>query len=662
MAGQSTKTKAKSLKAPLRSGGRDTSSLDDPNDSLAADETVAEQQPDQAENIGFTAEDRATTQADNAQLDDAVQTPDSAAKTISQEDLVKELPEEVLAFLVRSTPQRSLWEWLSEDKRASLLHNITRGFQRTANALRQPVVRSRFIRHIYEHLEDFREVLKLWGEAHPAPHVVTEVRALTDDTALIEQLTDLWQRHGGEAVLLTLLLDNRNAALEALDVIAEPEMADEAESTGNPDEIPIHDGFWTGQHLNRRGETRRAEQRRTLLRRQAPRREADPPESDIDPLAQAQSEVRQWQARAAQAEQNLQTTQSVLTTTQRELSEAHEQLRAQAKTHQRESQHNQQRIAADESQLQETKRSLDRITRRWKSLQKESEDLAADNKRFKRQMRRQQQLNEELRKQLANVTARLQTLSAPPSAPTPAPAATPQAGIPQSKTTAKGAAKGAAKAPAKTPAPTLAPRPQVLPLDQLFLWQSDGRQFRVTPREVKRAIDRNDEEFVFTLIQAFDALRETNEPGYRMFIDRIREFDRYYSRVLTVDTTRVLVDVSNVARYEPNRYGKGQLRHLLVMRDELRRRDCFPIIMYADASLPYHIDEPNELMQMVKNGEVQMTTSGQEADELLAREARRTGAYVVTNDRTFHTKVSPDFEPPRVTFRIHDGFLIVDDF
>jgi len=34
--------------------------------------------------------------------------------------------------------------------------------------------------------------------------------------------------------------------------------------------------------------------------------------------------------------------------------------------------------------------------------------------------------------------------------------------------------------------------------------------------------------------------------------------------------------------------------------------------------------------------EIVITPSGQEADEHIARKARRTGAYVVTNDRDFH--------------------------
>jgi hypothetical protein len=125
---------------------------------------------------------------------------------------------------------------------------------------------------------------------------------------------------------------------------------------------------------------------------------------------------------------------------------------------------------------------------------------------------------------------------------------------------------------------------------------------------------------------------------------------------------RVLVDASNVARYAPNKYGKGQMRHLTGMREELRRLNCFPITFIADASLRYFIDDTARFRDMVAHGEIEVVDKGVEADEILAREARRTGAYVVTNDAKFFHKVSPDFEPPRVTFRIYDGTVIVDEF
>ena len=200
------------------------------------------------------------------------------------------------------------------------------------------------------------------------------------------------------------------------------------------------------------------------------------------------------------------------------------------------------------------------------------------------------------------------------------------------------------------------------PLDQVFQWNADGRVVRVTTREIKRGIDANNEGWVFALIQALDALRHASPEAYRLLMERVKELDTYYHRVLTVRTTRVLVDASNVARYERNRFGKGQMRFLLTMRDELRRRNCFPIRFIADASLPYNVDVPEDLTAMERRGELELTAAGQEADEILAREARRTGAFVVTNDRTFHMKTSPHFEPPRLAFHFYEQHLVMDDF
>lgn len=540
---------------------------------------------------------------------------------VVMQEAASQLPEEALLFLVRSAPVREVWQWLSDTKRVELLQRITRGFQRTANTLRQSVVRTRLAHHLRENPDDFQVLLKLWSDTAPQPHVVIDVREYSDDSELIERLQELWQNHGTEPLLLALLRDNRQPVIDAWETLVdqtpevlEPEATDDTSDEGAADE------------------------------------EVDEATAQITALSveleSAQSQLSSWQSRAQSWQQRGETAEAGLSALRESARKESETLKHQVKQETR-------RADTAEEQLGENKRLLDRTARRLKSVEKELTDATTETKRLKRQMLRQQQLNEEIRKQLANVTARLEALT-PAAAPVIAESAA-------RSTPHKDKATPKAKAPIVVPSLSV-PARTIFPLDQLFVWQSDGRQFKLTPRDVQRAIDRNDEDFVFTLIQSLDAMRENSVEGFRLLIARIREIGRYYSRVLTADTTRVLVDASNVARYEKDRYGKGQLRHLLTMRDELRRRDCFPVLIYADASLPYNIDEPEELLKMVKNGEVQMSLSGQEADELLAREARRTGAYVVTNDRGFHLKVTPDFEPPRISFRIYDGVLVVDDF
>lgn len=501
-----------------------------------------------------------------------------------------QLPAELFDFLARCVPSRDLWKWLSAKEQDELTYTITRGFQRTPHVVRQNVVRHRLAQHLQQNPTDFNALLRLWSQTRPTPAALNAVRELTtgaSDAAILAGLPTLWQHHGGEAVIAALLLQDRFDLLESVDALGPGETPAAPAERMESAPLPVPAASQPGPEL------------------EAARAEVRAKQQEIQKLKEQQGAHKQK-------------AQSVEKTLKAAL------------------EHEKQRAVALEAQLSESQRLHDRTSRRLRSLERDTEELTAEDKRLKRQLRRQQQLNEELRKQLAAAAARLDALV--PKTPTPAPTPKPAAAKPVARLKATS------------------------PLDQQFIWKSDRRPFNVTPRQVKQAIDANNEEFVFRLVQAFDALRETNPQGYRLFLDRIREFDRYYSRVLTADTTRVLVDASNVARFEKDRRGKGQLRHLLAMRDELRRRDCFPVAIYADASLPYHIDEPEELLRMVKTGEVILTLAGQEADELLAREARRTGAYVVTNDRAFHTKVTPDFEPPRITFRIHDGVLIVDDF
>jgi hypothetical protein len=156
-------------------------------------------------------------------------------------------------------------------------------------------------------------------------------------------------------------------------------------------------------------------------------------------------------------------------------------------------------------------------------------------------------------------------------------------------------------------------------------------------------------------------LESKNKELYNRFLHRLGTINLSYRQVLTSPTQRVLVDASNVARSQLKN-GRGMLKLLLSVRDELRSRGAWPIILVADASLRHNIDEGKKFQEMINSGEVIQSDKGVEADEILAREARRTGASVVTNDARFFHKVSADFEPPRIGFRVFDGTVLVNDF
>jgi hypothetical protein len=420
-----------------------------------------------------------------------------------------------------------------------------------------------------------------------------------DDEMVRARLPRLWRRFGPEALVLALASQNRVALLEAIGEIDPSAIEEETEAPGEP----------TNEANEAAEEVPAAAAERLQVL-------AGALEAERARSGALQAELSQGRESARKTEEKA----------RRLLAEAQRALIAQTK-----------KAENIEAEKRELDRALERTARKLRHEEREHEEAQGEARKLKRQVRAQQQISEELRKQIAQLNAQL------------APFLPPE--VPNQKAEAKATE-------------TKADRPKVgdSPLDKEFVLAVDGRKLRLTPREVVKRVDANDEDWVFNVVQALARVREIDSEGYKTLIGALKILPPFYSRVLTTDTTRVLIDASNVARYEKDARGKGKLRHLLAMRDELRRRDCFPIVVIADASLPYNIDDADELMAMNRRGEIEITRPGQEADELLAREARRSGAYVVTNDRLFFQKVTPDFEPPRITFRILDGVLIVDEF
>lgn len=649
----------------------------------AANETevARELQPDDSAAAELVEEDTSSGSDESAALADEDEQPpaDDASPRNSSDDLPPEvLTSEVVGFLIRAMPQKALWQWLGDDERMWLQQRMTRGFQNTIRALKQVAVRTRLIDHLQRDVNDFKAVARLWAETEPVPEIIAAIRALPDDLdwadeQLARQAFSVLRPFETPAISLALVAPEHRSILDAwlsfLAATPDRDLARDAKgdaapheysygapdtaSAGQPLDISTDASLASGQAPG--NATPRSERRRGAAKQKAE-------------LERAQQEAARSRHQASQAKAEAASARIALETRE-----------AQAR---RDAQRSQLVLAQEtrrgtqaEAALEETQKTLDRTNRRLKQSEKTSEDLAAEIKRLKRQVRQSQQLHEELKKQLASTTAKLQEAATRETQMQEA-----RRAAAQHKATARpGAPRKSYSSPSISTAPLVAgahsnddyfnsmrrgasdaSAPALL--DQPFLWRGENRVFRVSAREVRRAIDRNDETFVFALIQGLDALREADARLHRVFLDRVRQAGRYYGRVLTTDTTRVLVDASNVARFEKNARGKGELSHLLAMRDELRRRDCFPIIMVADASLKHHIDDADELLAMARRGELEIAPAGTEADEYLAREARRSGAYVVSNDRTFHLKVAPDWEPLRINFRIHDGYILLDEF
>jgi hypothetical protein len=163
---------------------------------------------------------------------------ETSLSNLKNDEIAAHLPPEVLQFLVRSVPSRPLWKWLGGEEQTALLHDLTRGFQRTANALRQPIVRNRLSDHLRHDNKTFQALLAQWGQSSPPPPIVSETQSLSDDE-LNAQLPSLLQRHGPEALLLSLLLNERRAALDTWETLDESTL----EITVNTDTAPDHDAI-----------------------------------------------------------------------------------------------------------------------------------------------------------------------------------------------------------------------------------------------------------------------------------------------------------------------------------------------------------------------------------------------------------------------------------
>jgi len=576
------------------------------------------------------AEDGAQAE-DRAQAEEVLEAETVAVAVLESQLLrdkwLRELPEDIVTWLVYSLPARPLWEWLGEEARGNLRLVLLSGFRATPANVKQPSVTKRLAKHAVTHAATH---IDLWLATHePLLQSIDE----RDDDSLIELLPALLYSHGGEALLLSLTERGRHKVFEALSALGF-----ESESQPPPPALAAKLANASAQDdASAQGEEAAS----------AAREEASPGAAAQEEAARLAAEL--IAAELSEAREREAKLQAGLSAALARADKERDKAQLKAREAERASKALENRAATLEAERTEARKLLDRTERRLRHVEREKDELEVDNKRLRRQMRRQQEISEDVRKQLARANAQLEELS--PTLPA------------SNQANGAGRAAGAASSTSSPFGSPAASAPRALsPLDREYVLQADRRQLSVTPRQVKQRIDANDEEWAFRLIQALEAVAQVHPEGHRAFLEALKPLGAYYRRVLTADTLRVLVDASNVVRYEKDQRGRGHLKSLLEMREELRRRDCFPIKLIADASLPYFIDDQEEFLAMARRGEVELSAPGQEADEILAREARRTGAYVVTNDRLFFHKATPDFEPPRITFRIIDGLLIVDEF
>jgi len=206
-------------------------------------------------------------------------------------------------------------------------------------------------------------------------------------------------------------------------------------------------------------------------------------------------------------------------------------------------------------------------------------------------------------------------------------------------------------------APVLMPPPGALgPDDPLPLQLGPGRT--ATARQIVEAVDRG-ALLVDAIRAALFSLEIADPETYaRIWAALEQAASDDPARLLPVRRTPrgpVVVDGSNVAWFDQESlvHGKPRLRNLRAIRRALWARGFFPVVLYADANLPYFIDEPAALRVLRDSRELTLVDAGTVADEVLLRTAKLLEAPLVTNDRM--EDWDPEHEVVKVRYAISMG-------
>ncbi|MBV9851119.1 MAG: hypothetical protein JO250_15735 [Armatimonadetes bacterium] len=177
-----------------------------------------------------------------------------------------------------------------------------------------------------------------------------------------------------------------------------------------------------------------------------------------------------------------------------------------------------------------------------------------------------------------------------------------------------------------------------------------------TARRLCEAVNAGEEQAVAAAREALRSLQQAEPDAYeRAWAALTRAAEADDSALVPLRRAPrgpAVVDGSNAAWFDQNSFAhpRPRLRPLLELRRALRRRGYFPVLLYADAPLPYTVDDPAALRALLGRGEITLVDSGVDADEVLLREAKRQGAPLVTND--YMTDWDPGNEVEKIQYTI----------
>ena len=162
---------------------------------------------------------------------------------------------------------------------------------------------------------------------------------------------------------------------------------------------------------------------------------------------------------------------------------------------------------------------------------------------------------------------------------------------------------------------------------------------RITFGNVVDAIDLGDRELVAKIAAGINEIKKSDQSRIEALLNEISSLTGDHSYLVPLaggksPSRPAVVDSSNIAwiGQEDLARGRPRLKSVLEVRKALRQKGYFPILLYADANLPYAIDDKDSFHHMVNRGEVRLVDAGVVADEEILRNAKRFGAVIVTND------------------------------
>jgi outer membrane murein-binding lipoprotein Lpp len=160
----------------------------------------------------------------------------------------------------------------------------------------------------------------------------------------------------------------------------------------------------------------------------------------------------------------------------------------------------------------------------------------------------------------------------------------------------------------------------------------------VTARQIAKAVDAGDAGFIAQVRRGLNALRQRGDGVLAdALLEAITLIDPVtVSPLLQSTSNPIIVDASNVARHNPDPLSiepTSRVLHLILMRNFLLRQGFFPILMFADANLRFHVDDRSTYETYLERQIVRETSPGTSADEVLLKEALARRAPLVSNDR-----------------------------